>query len=69
VKKSRTKVIFKIFDAVACRWQRKVGLFSATRQTACIANIDNQLQIRQIEVVRHRGGSLLINEKARVNQT
>lgn len=44
-------------------------LFSTTRQTTCIADVDDKLQIRQVKMVRHSGGSLLINEKARVNQT
>lgn len=46
-----------------------MGLFSTTRQAAGVADVDDELQIRQVKMIRHIFGSLLINEKARVNQT
>jgi hypothetical protein len=46
-----------------------MGLFSTTRQAAGVSDIHNQLQVRQVKMVRHRVGSLLSIEKVRVNQT
>ena len=53
VKEPGTKVFFKIFDSIACSWQRQMGFFSATSQATCIPNVDDKLEVGQIEMISH----------------
>jgi hypothetical protein len=64
-----SKMIFKIFDPIAGGGQRKMRFFGPTGQAARIANVDHELQIGQIKMVRHRVFSTLIIQKAEVNET